>query len=318
MGDIVLTTPVIRCAHQQAEAEVHVVVKKAFASLLQNNPHVHQVHTYDGDFAALVQTLKGLNVDIVIDLHNSLRSKRLRRALKCPKTAVVRKFSLQKWLFSDFRINLLPDTHVVEKYFAAAAKTGISNDGMGCEIFLTPAETDEISRVYPQFNSQKWIALVIGAAHNGKRTPVEKWKAIIPLLQAPIVLIGGAEDREMAAEIEQAFPQVLNTAGLHSIRQSAGIIAQAAAVIANDTGMMHVAAAFHKPVISLWGQTVPQFGMYPYMPGKGSAIIQPTVPGRRRISKLGNKRERVPHQMTYLDAEAIAQAANSALGLHSK
>ena len=317
MGDVVLTTPVIRCAHEQLGAEVHVVVKKAFAGILAHNPHVHRVHEFEGDFDGLLTAIRAENVDMVIDLHNSLRSKRLRKALKCPNTGVVRKHSLQKWIFSEFRVNLLPDCHVVEKYFLAAGNFGIENDGAPCEIFLTDEEREKVAQRYQQINSTPWIAIVIGAAHAGKQTPLKKWMEIIPKLIHPVVLIGGPEDTEMAGALKEAFPSIVSTVGELSIRESAAVLEKASLVIANDTGMMHVASCFGKPILSLWGQTVPLFGMYPYKAGKASEMIEADPASRRKIAKLGNKRVGSDHDMNYLPADHIAILANKILNEES-
>ncbi|HRB40127.1 MAG TPA: glycosyltransferase family 9 protein, partial [Bacteroidia bacterium] len=54
--------------------------------------------------------------------------------------------------------------------------------------------------------------------------------------------------------------------GITSIGQSASLIKQSKAVITHDTGLMHIAAALRKKIVSVWGNTVPEFGMYPYLP----------------------------------------------------
>ena len=50
----------------------------------------------------------------------------------------------------------------------------------------------------------------------------------------------------------------------HSDNESAALIKLSSKVITHDTGLMHIAAAFKKEIVSVWGNTVPEFGMYPY------------------------------------------------------
>jgi ADP-heptose:LPS heptosyltransferase len=74
-----------------------------------------------------------------------------------------------------------------------------------------------------------------------------------------------------------------------SLQQSASIIKQCNKVITNDTGLMHIAAAFNKPIVSLWGNTIPEFGMFPYMPKQSnkSQLIQIKNLSCRPCSKIG-------------------------------
>ena len=84
-------------------------------------------------------------------------------------------------------------------------------------------------------------------------------------LDHPIILLGGKEDRENASEIASVDPvKIYNACGKFSINESADLVKKSKLVISNDTGLMHIAAAYKRPVISLWGNTVPSFGMYPY------------------------------------------------------
>jgi heptosyltransferase-2 len=81
----------------------------------------------------------------------------------------------------------------------------------------------------------------------------------------PIILLGGKEDNANGNEIATVdHIKVYNACGKFSINESVDIVRKAKVVISNDTGLMHIAAAYKRPIISLWGNTVPSFGMYPY------------------------------------------------------
>jgi len=83
---------------------------------------------------------------------------------------------------------------------------------------------------------------------------------------------------------------VYNACGKFSINQSASLVQQARMVISHDTGLMHIAAAFKKKIISLWGNTIPEFGMFPYFPDENSRIIQVEGLTCRPCSKIGYDR----------------------------
>src|SRR5688572_21248188 len=130
--------------------------------------------------------------------------------------------------------------------------------------------------------------MVIGGAHNTKKYPVEKWKELCAKLDHPIILLGGKEDREDGEQIASVDSvKIYNACGKFSLNESADLVRRAKLIIANDTGLMHVAAAFKKPVISLWGNTVPEFGMYPHY-GNGDGDIEEIV-SDKKMNKHGNR-----------------------------
>ena len=287
IGDIVLTTPIIRCVHLQLNAEVHVLTKRVFVPILEENPHVQKVHVLTDDLADMVHELKRERFDLVIDLHKNLRSYRVRRSLNCPGITFD-KLNLQKWLLTVLKIDRLPRKHLVDRYFEAVARYGVTNDGAGLDYFIPSSE-----RVDPgQWVKGPYLVLVLGAAHATKRIPLNKLMAIVDGTSHPILLIGGPEDSDVGEQVVRTAKNpgiIINLAGQLSLGGSADVIRQASVVITPDTGMMHIAAAFHRPIISVWGNTVPAFGMYPYFPsGKGAEkALEVDDLGCRPCSKIG-------------------------------
>jgi ADP-heptose:LPS heptosyltransferase len=117
IGDIVLTTPVIRCLKQQVPgAEVHFLTKKNFRGLVDPNPYVDKVQVLDGSWDLMIHQLQEENYDYIIDLHHNLRTLRIKRALKGVPAFSFRKLNFKKWLLTVFKINLLPAVHIVDRY----------------------------------------------------------------------------------------------------------------------------------------------------------------------------------------------------------
>ena len=262
IGDIVLTTPVIRALHQQLNAEVHVLTKKSFGGVLSANPFVKRIWMIEKKVSEVSLSLKKENFTAVIDLHANLRSLRLKLALwRVPKYRFD-KLNWQKWLLVKFKINRMPDIHIVDRYMATVKPLGVDNDGKGLDHFIP--KKDEVKPENYGLKSP-YVALVTGAAHATKRLPTEKLieicKGISP---QPIVLLGGPNEKAQGdAIVKAAGNHVINTCGQTRLQQSASLLKQASFVITHDTGLMHMAAAFRLPIISVWGNTVPEFGMYP-------------------------------------------------------
>jgi ADP-heptose:LPS heptosyltransferase len=263
IGDIVLCTPVIRCLKNQieGEAEIHFITKAQYRPILEHNPYLDQIHTIDKTTDEVIDELKAIEFDYVIDLHHNLRSARIKSRLKALHFSF-NKLNIQKWLLVNFKMNRMPNVHIVDRYMETTKALGIENDGQGLDYFLPP---DLQPAELPANFSSNYQALVLAATHNTKR-PLEKhYQKLLAGIQKPMILIGGKAEAEMGERLAKLHPdKVLNMAGKSSLAQSALLIRNAQLVITPDTGMMHIAAAFDKPILSIWGNTVPEFGMYPY------------------------------------------------------
>jgi heptosyltransferase-2 len=289
IGDIVLTTPVVRCLKQQTGAEVHYLSKKQFAGILQPNPYIDKLHLIDQEVDEVLEELRAERFDEIIDLHNNLRTLRVKKALGVPAHSFP-KLNIQKFILVNFKINLLPDVHIVDRYMQTVKHLGVVNDGQGLDYFLTPNDDLNLATFLPEGFAAGFVAFVIGGQHEGKMCSAEKITRICQKLKKPVVLLGGPEDA-LKGEIisREAGENVFNAAGKCTLGQSAYILKHCDAVITHDTGLMHVAAAFKKKVISLWGGTVPELGMYPYLPGEGSKILE-VKHVMRPSSKLGSRK----------------------------
>jgi ADP-heptose:LPS heptosyltransferase len=292
IGDIVLTTAVVRCLKKQLRgAEVHFLTKTQNEAVLTANPYIDKIWLYDRNFRDLIPQLKSQAFDFIIDLHNNYRSAYAKRQLKVPSAAFP-KLNVRKWLAVNLKIKVLPDIHIVDRYFEAAAPLNVKNDGNGLDYFIPGIDVVDLSSL-PEGYHHGYVAVVIGGKHNTKIFPPERVAAVCNKLSRPVILLGGKEDRERGAKIiSQTETLVYNACGLYNLNQSASLIKQATAVLTNDTGLMHIAAAFNKPIVSVWGNTIPEFGMYPYMKNKetsNSMIAEVKGLSCRPCSKLGFK-----------------------------
>jgi ADP-heptose:LPS heptosyltransferase len=295
IGDIVLTTPVIRCLKKQLPAaEIHYLTKKSFAKIFEANPYIKKVHFPDDDLDEVIDALKIESFDYVIDLHKNLRTLKVKRALK-KESFSFNKLNIEKWLLTALKINRLPDTHIVDRYLQTVERFGVLNDGAGLDYFIPKNDIVNESDI-PTSHQAGYIGLVIGAAHATKKYPLHKLEAFCRALDHPIVLLGGREDIEIGKILSAIDPvKIYNACGKFNLNESADLVRRSKLIVSNDTGLMHIAAAFKRPIISLWGNTVPEFGMYPYY-GENFLSVQKQLPydimetkglGCRPCSKIG-------------------------------
>jgi len=291
IGDIVLTTPVVRCLKQQVDnIEIHYLTKNNFISVIENNPYIDKIHTIGNDLKSLIPLLKQENFDLVIDLHHNVRTLRLKYFLG-KKSVSFNKLNWKKFLITTFKINKLPKQHIVDRYLETINFLGVLNDNKGLDYFISSKDEVDIASMLPVHYLNGYYALVIGGSYYTKQIPINKLKQICEKSSLPLVLLGGKEDVDVASELHKAFPtQTLNMCGKMSLNQSASIIKQSKKVITSDTGLMHIAAAYKKDIISIWGNTIPEFGMGPYMAGDDSQIVEVNHLSCRPCSKLGYRK----------------------------
>jgi lipopolysaccharide heptosyltransferase II len=266
MGDIVLTTAVVRCIYQQIPtAEIHYLCKPDYRNILETNPYIQTIHAFTKNDPDLLQGLRNEKFDYVIDLQNNFRSNTLCWELNIPY-ATFPKLNMQKWMLVHLKINKLPNIHLVDRYFTATKilPVAIRNDAMGLDFFIDHADYKKLDALNIP---QPFIAIAMGSRHKTKQLPTSKLIEICKKINTAIVLLGGNKDIDTANYVvAHAEKNIINLCGKLSIRESAACIERAKILLTGDTGLMHIAAALNKPIVSVWGNTVPAFGMYPYMP----------------------------------------------------
>ncbi len=291
IGDIVLTTPVIRCLRNQyPDAEIHFLTKHAFKGIVANNPYLNKIHTLGDSFELMLHELAIEEYDYIIDLHHNLRTLRIKKHLKHVKAFSFNKLNVEKFILTNLKINILPKKHIVDRNLQTVASLGVVNDGMGLDYFIPALDTVKESD-FPTSHMHGYIALVIGAALNTKKLPLHKLKELCAAIDHPIILLGGKEDYDEGKEIAKVDEiKIYNACGKFNLNESADLLKKSKLVITHDTGLMHMAAALQKPIISVWGNTVPAFGMYPYYGSKSNKqydVVEISKLWCRPCSKIG-------------------------------
>ena len=264
MGDIIYTTPVVRCIKKQLpNAEVHFLTKPAFKYIFDGNPYIDKLLLLKNTLAETISEIKAGHYDYIIDLHNNLRTMliKLRTGIRA---STYKKQAVRKWLSLKFKLKLIPPLHLVDRYMKAVSFLGVQNDGQPIDYFIKGSHS--LQQLLPATHSGGYVAFVIGATHFTKRMPNQKIISICQSLNLPVVLLGGADVAANGEAIAAANPQkIYNACGKTSLNQSVYLVSQAAGIIGFDTGLTHIAEAFNKPIVSVWGGTTPNLlGVWPY------------------------------------------------------
>jgi len=290
IGDIVLTTPIVRCLKTQVDdVEIHYLTKSAFAGLLKDNPYIDKLLVLKPKLSDTIEEIKSESYDYIIDLHHNLRTAIIKNRTHILSFAFP-KLNIKKWLYVHFKINKLPSVHIVDRYFETVKIFDVHNDGKGLELFLS-ANDENVLEDLLAYLHQGYLAVVVGAKHVTKQIPSSLLVSILEKINYPIILLGDINDKKIADEVITKLRRndVFNACGIYSIMQSAAIVKHSKVVLTGDTGLMHIAAAFQKNIVSVWGNTVPAFGMYPYLAAEKYKIFEVNDLPCRPCSKLGFK-----------------------------
>lgn len=314
IGDIVLTTPIIRAISEQIpNTEIHYLVKKEYKIVIESNPYLSKVFTYHKKDKDLLAQLHAENYDYVIDLHKNRKSNMVLSHLN-KKTFTYDKLNFRKWILVNLKIQTLPAQHIVDRYFESIASLGVINDQKGLD-FIIPEDKKFDFDDLPAVFEDGYVAVTLGSNHGTKRIPSEKIIEISKIIHKPVILLGGKDVKNEGEWIaSNVNDRIFNFCGTLNLFQSASIIQNCSCLLACDTGLMHIGAALKVPMAVLWGNTVPEFGMYPYIPDTPFLYrnFENTTLKCRPCSKLGYKKCPRKHFkcMQSLDTQEIADWIN--------
>lgn len=277
--DALLITPVLRVLKSNLDAEVHLLVKSELKEFFTQNPYVDELHDNEQSLSKLRTEFKSKRFDIVLDLQNSFRSKILRYGI-AKKRLIFKSNRLYTWFYIKTKVNLLPKKHRVDQFMDLLKVIGAKPDSLGYDFFIPEKDVVE-NEWLPKSHQGGYAAVAINATHSTKKLPINRLIELCDRINKPIVLIGEAEDTEIANEIDVFFNRgtaeeekaieglnkktiIFNGCGKFNFNQSASLIKNANWVFSYDNDMMHVAATFNKRIYSIWGSSTPFFGMYPY------------------------------------------------------
>ncbi len=274
-----MATPMIRVLREKYPfAQIDMVVREDFFDLIKHNPHLDakiSLGRKEG-IRGVIRLLKQLNLeryDVIYDAHRSLRTLFMMPFLKAGKKLYFDKMYLRRSLALTFKLRLLkhlPRTLV--RYIEPLKEIGVSDDKKGPEVFFT--EEEKISAT-SKSGLKKTHSLLVGiipsAQWPGKRWPDMRFRELIQRLLSDarfqFVVFGGKSD-SFIDEICKGLPvdRVLNLKGKLTISECMALIKECQFVIANDTGLMHVADALDIPSLLFLGPTSKELGCLPFHP----------------------------------------------------
>ena len=277
IGDVILTTPLVRCLRAKfPTAQIDFLVKKEFSVVLSNNPHLSNIITFDknsgkGELIRIRQQVKQNKYTHILDIQKNIRSLIISSGLGATVTGFSKKL-LARDLLIRFGKNIYTEIEPVYlRYFESVAVLGVEYDGKGTEVFPSATEKEKVSEILMQHSLTPGNPLLViapGAQWENKRWPVEGYAEAADTFckqtGAYAILIGGPGDVDICRQVQNLMKTTsLNLAGKLSLMGSAALLGKANMVLTNDTGMLHMAQAMKTPVVAIYGPTTRELGFFP-------------------------------------------------------
>ncbi|WP_420317966.1 glycosyltransferase family 9 protein [Ekhidna sp.] len=273
-----MITPIIRSLKTELDSEIHLLTYSRRELLFKENPYIDKILSFE-ESDGLKKELKKNHFDYVLDYQNSLKTKIFRYGIG-KETFAFKNEKIKQWLYCKTKINLLSKKHLVDQYFELLDPLNIKSDNLGYD-FKIP-DKDEVEREWlPDTHQSEFALVAINADFFTRKLPANRLIELCDRINKPIVLLGNECDLDVANEIEEFFKRgtqaeeeeieglnknaiIFNACGKFNFNQSASLIKQASWVFTHDNEWMHIAAALKKKVYTIWGNTTPLFGQYPY------------------------------------------------------
>jgi len=289
MGDVALATPVLRAFRKQfPEVEITLLTRLAYKPFFFSIDGLTLFFTDLIDrhkgFSGLIRLFKDISnagkYDIVIDLHDVLRSKVLRLlfGLKGVPSYVINKGRREKRSVISGK-NKKRLRHSIERYCEAFLKAGFPLTLTGGPwIIPSPEALSKIASITGTYEE-----LIIGIApytkHKLKMWPEEYMIRLLGMIsekhKTKFFLFGGNEESEKLTNFQARLAGSFNTSGFLTLDEELALMSRLDLMIAMDSSNMHMAALTGAKVISIWGGTDPLSGFAAWMQPEEHTISIP-------------------------------------------
>jgi len=323
IGDIILTTPLLRSIRKTyPDAFITYITKKQYAGLLADSPFINELIAFDKSegfrgLRKIKQRLRDHHFDACLDIHKNWRSWFLRFGLGAGVITTYPKYIIRRALLVRLKINLYKHVKPVYlRYFEAARKLGVSYDGEGSEIHFPNAATDKVTGILSSIGYQFKTPLVVicpGATYLNKKWKSEGFASTARYLMkersAFIIIHGGRDDKELCEGIVAMIGTgSFSLAGTLSLPESAALLKLSTIVIANDSGLLHLAQSQKRPVVGIYGPTTRELGFFPIE--QKSTVVETTLSCRPCTPKGLNYCPRVHFRcMNDITPEMVIEAS---------
>lgn len=278
LGDVVMQTSLVNFLKQKFPAVTITFVSSTINRVfLEDHPAIDNLILLDKkrgkeDFLQLKKIacdIKSMNPDLILDLHNTLRSKFIRLITPTIPSVTINKRSFLRKLLVQFKLDYLkklPPQHIrlIDDFSV------IFNYAQNTSFNLPLSSIAQSYKIKPENKYGDYIAIAPVASFDSKRWSIDSFNELLNLLLSSqkfenykFIILGGPEDKYCQSILVDE--RVINLQGKTSLGQTNELVQNSKFVVSNDTGVAHIAEAFNKPAIVMFGATSPSFGFRPHL-----------------------------------------------------
>jgi len=301
LGDVIHALPFLNAVKEHfPDSEIDWVISKNLRGILEGHPMIHKLITLNKDewksirnisrtaaeISALNRRLKSKHYDVVVDLQGLLRSGLI--AFSTPTTLKVGFKDAREGssFFYDKKIPVNGTLHAVDKCLEAARAIGVAVKKVTFPVYSGRDARERVGELLGEIKN--YIVLIPSARWVTKRWPAENFASLISKISMPCVIAGSKADKKITQKIRDLSSgnTVIDLCGRTDLKELTALIEGARAVVTNDSGPMHIAAALDKPTIAIFGPTDPvKTGPYGWQKNSRLKVIRANVhcsPCRRK------------------------------------
>jgi len=258
-------------------ARITFLIKKQYAELLNNSHYIDELVVFDPlegitGLRSIRKRFRQEKFDLYINIHKNWRSSYLQMGLGAGRSTTYRKLIFKRTMLVWFKVNLYNSIRpVYERYFDAVRQFGITYDGQGTEISFPETAMMKVKKLLSEagYSSGKPLVVICPSAtyFNKRWKPegfIETSRYLMHERSSFIVILGGKGDRPLCGMISSSLGEgSVNLAGVLRLAESAALLNIASLVIANDSGLLHMAQSQKTPVVGIYGPTTRELGYFP-------------------------------------------------------
>lgn len=301
LGDVIHALPFLNAVKEHfPESEIDWVISKNLQGILECHPMIHELLILNKDewksvrniprtaaeISSLNRRLKSKHYDVVIDLQGLLRSGLIAFSASTTLKVGFEDAREGSSLFYDKKVTVNGSVHAVDKCLEAAKAIGVTVNNVKFPVHTGGDARQKVSGLLGEVKD--YIVLIPSARWNTKRWPAENFAALVSDIQTPAVIAGSTADKKIAQKIIDLSSgnAIIDLCGMTDLKELTALIAGAKAIVTNDSGPMHIAAALEKPTIAIFGPTDPvKTGPYGWQENRNLKVIRAAVhcsPCRRK------------------------------------
>jgi len=272
LGDIVITSAVVEALKKHfPESNIYYLTRSIYSRVYEFDKRIFKVAGILGNETphGIIKKIGRNNFDVVIDLHGSLRSVLVSAFIKSKLKVRVNKRSISRRLMVWSKNRYRRRFDVLGSYFETLRPLGIQERVLPK---LVPAgkvldAVEVVLNMHNNVTDGKLIGIAPGARHETKRWNEQSYACLADEIAAcgdlPL-FIGDKNDVEVVARIRNYMTgRSISLTGEIDLTVTIGLISRLDGIVANDSGLMHVAGALDVPLVALFGPTHPDLGFWP-------------------------------------------------------